>query len=229
MGTNWIQDAGHGGADPGAAAKGNIEKNYTLEATLYVDKRLGELGIGSHCSRTSDVTLEEDDRVAKVSKYKYCISHHFNAGDGDGVETIHSIYADGKFEHNIIDEFKEAGYPIRNRSVYFRKGLNGDYYYMHRRTGKCRTTIVEYDFVDGPNADKIKDRAYREGMYECVIKAICRQEGVAYKSPKQPKKEASGVFYRVVTGSFKDRKNADERIAALKKAGFDSFIDVYKK
>jgi N-acetylmuramoyl-L-alanine amidase len=33
-------------------------------------------------------------------------------------------------------------------------------------------------------------------------------------------------MYRVVTGSFADRANANDRIAELKKAGFDSFIAI---
>ena len=132
---NWIQDGGHGGTDGGASSKGNVEKVYTLEASLYVQKRLNELGIASDVTRSKDVSLEENSRVGKVEKYKYCISHHFNAGGGNGAETIHSIHSDGKFEHSIIDYLKQAGYPIRPKPVYFRKGSSGnDYYFMHRRT-----------------------------------------------------------------------------------------------
>ncbi|MCC3356877.1 N-acetylmuramoyl-L-alanine amidase [Bacillus sp. REN16] len=181
---SWIQDAGHGGSDPGAVANGNTEKVYTLEAALYVDKRLAELGIASDLTRSSDVTLDPGPRTTKVKNYKKCISHHFNAGGGSGVETIHSIYSDGKFEQMLIEEFKKAGYPVRPRPVYTRKNsAGGDYYYMHRLTGACRTTILEYEFVDGPQSDKIKDKSYREGMYECVVRAICREEGVSYGGP----------------------------------------------
>jgi N-acetylmuramoyl-L-alanine amidase len=183
--TNWVQDAGHGGTDPGAVSKGNIEKVYTLEAALYVNKRLLDHGIESECTRYKDETLDENERVAKVKRFKKAISHHFNAGGGSGAEAIHSIYANGQFEHRIIDEFKSAGYPIRPRPVYFKKYGNADYYFMHRRTGNCQTTIVEYDFVDGPNAEKIKDESYREGMYECVVRAICKYEGVTYKPLKK--------------------------------------------
>lgn len=46
-----------------------------------------------------------------------------------------------------------------------------------------------------------------------------------------PKEDNSNkeVFYRVVTGSYKERNNAEEQIKKLKDSGFDSFIDVYKK
>lgn len=176
-----IQDAGHGGSDSGASANGNIEKEYTLEAALYVNKRLKELGLENDCTRTTDMTLSDTDRVNIVKKYKYCISHHFNAGGGSGVETIHSIYSDGKFENLVIDEFKKAGYPVRPTPVFSKKDSKGnDWYYMHRNTGSCKTTIVEYEFVDGLQSEKIKDKAYREGMYECVVRAVCEFHGIKY-------------------------------------------------
>lgn len=209
---SWIQDAGHGGSDPGAVAKGNIEKVYTLEAALYVDKRLADHGIASDVTRASDVTLDEDPRVAKVRKYKKGNSHHFNAGGGSGVEVIVSQYSDQKFAKLVIDEFKKAGYPVRPRAIFTKKLSGGkDYYYMHRRTDNCHVNIIEYDFVDGPQADKIKDKAYREGMYECVVRATCRYDGVTYKAPGEkvvtPKPDVAGVTSKPkanlkVDGSF---------------------------
>lgn len=184
----WIQDAGHGGKDPGAVANGNIEKNYTLEAALYVNKRLNELGINSTCTRMGDVDLEENNRVNMVKNYKKCISHHFNAGGGSGVECIVSKNSNQQLAKQIINQFKENQLPIRPKSVYTRQLVNGqDYYYMHRRTGNCDVIIVEYDFVDGPQSDKIKDKIYREKMYELVVKAICIDEKVPYSLPiKKP-------------------------------------------
>jgi N-acetylmuramoyl-L-alanine amidase len=225
---SYIQDGGHGGRDPGAVKNGIIEKKYTLEASLYVNKRLNELGITSDVTRNDDSSLEENERVNRVKKYKNCISHHFNAGGGAGAEFIHSIHADGKFEHMLVDEFKQAGFPIRPRPVYFRRGKNGDFYYMHRRTGLCRTTIVEYDFVDGPHAEKIKDKSYREGMYECVVRAICRREEIPYRKlePKPlPKKEApkKGLF-KVQIGAFETEEFAEKLAAKAKAKGFPVYI-----
>ncbi|MGG1575024.1 hypothetical protein [Fictibacillus sp. NRS-1165] len=82
----------------------------------------------------------------------------------------------------LKDEFEKAGYPVRR--IFCRpseKTKGRDYYFMHRDTGAVAMTIVEYDFVDGANSEKIKDKEYRHGMYECVVRAICRHEGVEYK------------------------------------------------
>lgn len=180
--TKWLNDGGHGGTDPGACANGIKEKEYTLEAALYVHKRLEQHGIDSGLTRDKDITLEPNDRTNKVksSKAPRCLSHHFNGGGGAGAEFIHSIFSDGKFEAILADEFRKAGYPVRR--IFDRAGKNGkDYYFMHRDTGFARTSIIEYDFVDGPNASKLKDKSYREGMYECVIRAVCREDGKEYK------------------------------------------------
>lgn len=210
--TKYIEDPGHGGKDPGAVSNGNIEKVYTLEAGLYVDKRLGEHGIDSVMTRSSDVTLDSGPRAEKVRKSgaKRCLSHHYNAGGGTGAEFIHSIFTkDPILEKAMAEEFKKAGYPVRR--IFDRAGSNGwDYYYMHRDTGAVETTIIEYDFVDGGNKEKIKSKDYRVGMYEAVIRAVCRVEGVKYKAPTQKavetpksapasdKNTTDGIIHRVI-------------------------------
>lgn len=218
-----INDAGHGGNDPGAISNGNIEKKYTLEAALYVQKRLKELGFDNDVTRNEDITLSNSERTNKVKQYQYCISHHFNAGGGSGAETIHSIYADGKFEQLIIEEFKKAGYPVRPNPIYSKKNSKGkDYYFMHRETGNCRVTIVEYDFVDGPQSEKIKNKVYREGMYECVIRAICKKHDIEYKSIVEENK--SNTLYKVQVGAYSKKENAENMLKELEKAGFKGFI-----
>lgn len=224
MTNQWINDGGHGGKDPGACANGHIEKVYTLEAATYVNKRLAEHGISSGLTRTGDETLEQSQRTAKVkaSLSPYGLSHHYNAGGGEGAEFIHSIHSSGQFEHTLAEEFKNAGYPVRR--VFCKKGKNNkDYYYMHRETGYCRMTIIEYDFLDGDNAPKLKDKSYREGMYECVVKAVCRQEEVAYKPIKEKLPEKSSL-YRVQVGAFSQRDNAERLAEELKKKGYAAIV-----
>ncbi|CAM3641707.1 N-acetylmuramoyl-L-alanine amidase family protein [Mesobacillus zeae] len=224
MSDKCINDAGHGGTDPGACANGIKEKEYSLEAALYVNKRLNEHGITSGLTRPGDETLDSGPRTKRVrdSNAEFGISHHFNAGGGAGAEFIHSIFSDGEFGKLLAEEFKKAGYPVRR--TFSRQGNNGkDYYFMHRETGRCNMTIVEYDFVDGPNADKLKDKAYRHGMYECVVKAVCRHEGVKYypikpqASKPKPNTKPEKVWYDVVIGGF-DQHEIDGAFAATKKA-----------
>ena len=60
------------------------------------------------------------------------------------------------------------------------------------------------------------------------------KEGRSYKKQEDNTEESNSnkaceTFYRVVTGSYKERENADEQLNKLKEAGFESFIDIYKK
>jgi len=178
-----INDAGHGGSDPGASGFGQREKDWALEASQYVNKRLNELGIQSTQTRTTDVGLSASERtnIVKASGAKVCLSHHYNAfmGKGEGVETIYSIYSNAELATKIAHAIKDCGQKFRR--VFNRKGSNGDYYYMHRLTGSVQTIIIEYGFIDNAtDYAKMKSLVYREKMYEAVVKAYCVFAGYNY-------------------------------------------------
>lgn len=228
--SKWIIDAGHGGTDSGTYANSIKEKDLTLEAVLYIQKRLSELSIKADVTREKDITLKENERVKQVRNYDKCISCHFNAGGGDGFECIHSVYANGTFEQRLIKIVRSKGFPIRPDPIYTKKQSDGqDWYYMHRRTGKCRVTIIEFDFLDGPNIDQLKKEEYRKKLYECIIQAICEVEGKTYQASKKEFNHDTGnVSYQVVVGSFRHKNHAKEQVKKLKNSGFDSFIEENK-
>lgn len=231
--TKYIQDGGHGGSDPGANGFGQVEKEWALEASQYVNKRLNELGIKSTQTRTSDKALNSTQRtnIVKASGATVCLSHHLNAfnGSAHGAETIHSIYSDGKLAQAIADEIGKTGQNIRR--VFTRKLGNGDYYYMHRLTGNVETVIIEYFFIDNKGEfDEYKTRAKREVLYEAVVKAVCAHEKVKYvpvqvakPAPKpvvKPVSKPATVLNRVSVngksvGAFGEEDNV---IGAVKKA-----------
>lgn len=184
-------DAGHGAWDNGASSNGFIEKVLTLEATKYQAERFKELGVDVSTTRLDDSGYESKARtdIVKNSGADICISNHYNAGGGEGAETIHSIYSDGYLAQLIVDEIVEVGQPLRR--VFSREGRNGDYYYMHRMTGSVQTIIIEYAFLDSSaDAKRIKSKVYRKKMYEGVVKALCQYMGVTYKAPNDDDKEA---------------------------------------
>lgn len=183
---------GHGGSDPGAQGNGIIEKALTLDAGLYLFKRLGELGVKRAITRDTDIYIAPNDLAAMVknSGAKYCISPHINAGGGDGAEVIHSIKNDGKFAKIIAEELEKAGQNIRR--VFSRRlndvpTSNVDHYFMHRETGNVMTNIVEFFFLDskatGVNADLNEYKAEWEDWKEAVVKAYCIYTGRKYTAP----------------------------------------------
>ena len=90
MSKKIVNDAGHGGDDPGASGNGIVEKELTLKIAQYLKKRFDELGIQSSLTRDSDITLDPTDRVEKVLSFYgngddvIVLSNHINAGGGEG-------------------------------------------------------------------------------------------------------------------------------------------------
>lgn len=206
-------DAGHGGNDSGAVKDGLREKDFTLEASLYIAKRFKELGITCSQSRTTDTGMTNDVRTKKVrdSKADICYSLHFNAGPptADRVETIHSIHAEKSFR-NLSENVAAAIAKVsgQNTKVYSRalpNNAKSDYYFMHRQTGSVRTMIVEFQFMDGPNRAKLKDKDYRLKMYEALVEAHCKFYGIKYggKQPETGKPE-EGRPFQAAGGTHKE-------------------------
>lgn len=85
-----VVDAGHGGVDPGAVANGLQEKDFTLEAALYMYDRFNELGIPVKLTRDTDETLSKTERVNRIlnafgnNENVIVLSNHINAGGGEG-------------------------------------------------------------------------------------------------------------------------------------------------
>lgn len=179
-----IVDPGHGGSDPGAVGFGKCERDWTLDVAKYVASRLNELGIKTVLTRTTDKTLDSVARTntVKQSGAKYCLSLHYNAGGGEGVETIHSIYASDKIARAIAEEIHKEGMPFRR--VFSKRGKNGDYYYMHRMTGSVETVIIEFGFIDNKkDFERMNTQEKRFNLAEAAVRGFVRAIGKTYKSP----------------------------------------------
>ncbi|WP_165867405.1 N-acetylmuramoyl-L-alanine amidase [Paenibacillus pinisoli] len=183
-----VIDPGHGGKDPGASGNGIVEKLMTLNISLYQYERFKQLGVKVALTRDSDVTLDSSVRssLVKNSGAKYCISNHINSAASAvaaGVETIHSIYNDGKLAAALMQAIADAGQPKRSTPVYSKMNAsNGDYYFMHRQTGNVSTVIVEYGFCSNP-VDAARLLANWKRYAESVMKAYCLFKGHKYSPP----------------------------------------------
>ncbi|WP_232696193.1 glucosaminidase domain-containing protein [Brevibacillus daliensis] len=178
-----IIDPGHGGSDPGAVGNGLREKDLTLQFSVYQYERLKALGVPVALTRSTDVALTPTQRtkIVRDSGAKYCISNHINAGGGEGVEAIHSVYATDKVASALTQAVVSCGQKFRK--VYTRKGADGrDYYFMHRDTGVTDTTIMEYGFIDNAT-DATRLKANWKSYAEAVVKAFCSVIGHKYVAP----------------------------------------------
>ncbi|MDX8367868.1 N-acetylmuramoyl-L-alanine amidase [Cytobacillus sp. IB215665] len=186
-----IIDPGHGGKDSGGGSNQYWkEKDLVLKISLYQYERFKQLGVPVTLTRDKDVYLDSSKRtkIVRDSGAEYCISNHINAGGGDGVETIHSIYANDKLAVMLADAINKVGQNLRRvftRTLpYDRKK---DYYYMHRETGSVNTTIVEYGFADSKKDDVQQLLNDWKDYAESVVKAFCSHIGHGYVAPFEQK------------------------------------------
>ncbi len=171
-----IIDAGHGGSDPGATANGYIEK----ELTLPLARRLAELlkGYYPDMTREQDMSLSPEIRSEIVKdNYDYCLSVHFNAGGGSGIETIHSAFSEkGKaLAQSIAGSLSTAtGLPIRR--VFSRKNIAGqaDSYPVLRRGDKGEAVKELQRLLGGLTVD-----GDFGALTEAAVKEYQRKHGLA--------------------------------------------------
>ncbi len=176
-----------------------------------------------------DVPLSERTDKANQANADVLVSYHHNANTGNwgtwgGTETYTYVgnwkgaEALAKEVHNRV--VKAMG--LRDR------GLKKANFHMLRES-KMSAILVEGGFMDSKtDIKKMRDDNVLKKVGQAVAEGIADHLNLKKKPEPKPKPK-SNVFYRVVTGSFNDKENAEQRVAELKKKGFDSFIDVYKK
>ena len=100
------------------------------------------------------------------------------------------------------------------------------------RTSAMSAVLTENMFIDTKaDANKLKSSVFLNKLAKAhadgIAKAFKLKKKTSSKPPTKPGKE---TFYRVVAGSYKNRKNAEAQMAKLKAAGVKGvFIDVYKE
>ena len=187
--TGVVVDAGHGGTDPGAVSGGLQEKDFTLEASLYMYDRLRELGIPAVLTRDFDEDLSREERLRRAneafggSSDAILISNHINAGGGEGAEVIYALRNNSTLAQNILEEIGSEGQIMRK---YYQRRLpedpSKDYYYIIRETTPMQSLLVEYGFIDNAN-DRVKLQNDLLNYVEAVVRAIAEYAGVPYTGP----------------------------------------------
>lgn len=207
--------AGHGGSDPGAVAYGMKEKDINLNIMLACNEVLLRHGVTTVLSRTKDEfdPVDQEVKEANASKADLAVSFHTNAGGGDGSESFYyGSSSAGKYLAQLCEKHvKLIGQNSRGvktgNNLYFIKGT------------KMVAVLCECTFIDNDKDNDIIDTvAEQKNFGIAYAKAILEYLGIAYKQP-------STKMYRVQVGAYKDKKNAEVRLQALKAAGFtDAFI-----
>lgn len=208
-----ILDAGHGGAEPGAIYNDRREKDDTLNLTLEVGRILSEQGYDVKYTRTTDVyqTPFQKAQNANETGGDLFVSIHRNSGPEpgrySGVETL--VYDDrgtkAEIARSINQQLEQLGFP--NLGVSERPNL------IVLNSTQMPALLVEAGFINSEEDNERFDRQFSE-----IAEAIA--EGIRQVVPPEGEK----VLYRVQTGIFRNRQNADRMLYQLQSQGFPAYL-----
>jgi len=218
----YVINCGHctkGSYDFGASGNGLKEQDITrLVGNLVINKlrSQGHVVINATVDSASSVNdaLAKICAIEKSANADMFISIHLNAFNktAHGTEVFTYGAKEVKQARNILNNIVAMGYT--NRGLKDGKGL----YVIHNT--KAISMLVELCFIDSKE-DMSKFNA--EKMANAIVYGLTGQKVVSAPVATAPIAKTDTV-YRVVTGSFEDKANADKRVADLKKTGVESFI-----
>ncbi|MGG3573417.1 N-acetylmuramoyl-L-alanine amidase [Bacillus gobiensis] len=215
-------NAGHSAKAPGAGANGYKEHVYARMIKDKVIARFKSVGVKtvdttSNASTPSAVLAEQAKKCnAQPKGGRLDVSIHLNSGGGTGCEVLY--YSEKALAAKVSDAIADVtGY--KNRGAKERKEL-----YFLRNTS-APAILIEVCFIDSKNDMKILN-AKMNDIANAIVKAITGKSVHESKpAPKPPKKDDNkDDLYKVQTGAFKDKGNAERLAAELKKRGVSTYI-----
>ena len=216
-----LVSAGHTAKGKGTGAVSYInesEENRILSKVVVEYLKVAGHEADYHEVNESNNHVSEQIVKANSKSYDLVAQIHFNAHkktDGSmGTETLYSSdrgkpYAE-KVNAKLSTVFKNRGAKKRTDLSWLNK--------TH-----APAILIETCFVDS----KSDTDTYKINK-DLVGRLIA--EGIHGKGIKASNEDITGIYYRVVAGSYSKRENAEAQVELLKSKGINSvFIDVYKK
>ncbi|KNF09350.1 N-acetylmuramoyl-L-alanine amidase [Gottschalkia purinilytica] len=173
-----VIDAGHGGRDPGTtAASGRPEKEFNLEVTLKLDKKLRSLGYKTILTRDKELSknykLELEDRSYIANKHNadIFISIHHNAfEENPNVTGIESFYYPSAKEGKILAELIQKELIQELKAV--NRGAKPNNFAVLRQT-KMPAVLLELGFISNPKDEKIiETEDYQDRAVEAIARGL---------------------------------------------------------
>lgn len=166
-----VLDAGHGGANPGAAYNGRQEKDDALRLTLAVGRLLENAGVNVVYTRTSDIfdTPAQKAVKANASGADYFVSIHRNSSvypnQYTGIESlVYSRYdTAARMAENINENLQALGFV--NHGVTERPNL------VVLNSTQMPAVLVEAGFINNDRDNALFDSRFNE-MAQAIADGI---------------------------------------------------------
>jgi N-acetylmuramoyl-L-alanine amidase len=171
-----VIDPGHGGHDPGANPRGVLpEKIWTLQVGLRLQKRLAQGGFYPLLTRTSDVFIPLDTRVAISNRQTNAVfvSIHFNATRKRDIHGIETYY----YTRRSADLAKLVhSHILRIPGAADRRVHTAPFHVI--RKNAFPAILVEGGFLTNPaEARRIASAAYLDALTESIYQGILAYRG----------------------------------------------------
>lgn len=169
-----VVDAGHGGKDNGAYRRfGGAEKIATLDVATRLERKLRESQLETVMTRSTDVFIPLDQRVAieNGQKDSIFVSIHFNDSRSRGIRGFETYYHSA----NSID----LAYRIQSKLMTIPHSANRGVHtanFRVLRLAKYPAVLVECGFLSNRlEGGEARDSEYREQLADQIAEAIIEQ------------------------------------------------------
>lgn len=180
-----------------------------------------------NCTVDSNTGNELANRVALANKQSLdlYVSIHLNAGGGHGTETFTCRGASSKTKAIA----QKVNYKIIEACGFRNRGIKESNFYVLLKT-VAPAILIEVCFVDSQeDNNKLNTKLVAKAIAEGITNESYEEKPNKDEDQEENNNSNGEIFYRVVAGSFKDRKNAEKAIGELKEKGFNAFVDILRK
>jgi N-acetylmuramoyl-L-alanine amidase len=167
-------DAGHGGRDPGAIGNGIQEKDVVLPISLELGRALQSMGYSVYYTRTNDVEIDLEPRVASAERVNadLFVSIHANslASRNSAVNGVETFHARGSTVGKELAQYVQSQI-IANTGATDRSVKAAGFYVIARTS--MPAILVETGFVTNPTeAANLNNPSYQKRMAEAIARGI---------------------------------------------------------
>lgn len=169
-----VVDAGHGGKDNGAYRRfGGAEKIATLDVATRLSRKLGGSDFKVVMTRTSDVFIPLEERVAieNAQDNAIFVSIHFNDSRRRGIRGFETYYHSA----NSFDLAQRIQAKLTTIPRSANRGVHTANFRVLRKA-KYPAVLVECGFLSNPReGGEARDSEYREQLADKIAEAIVEE------------------------------------------------------